>query len=222
MGLSNLVSGANIEFIFGGSFDPVHIGHINVIDKLREKCPGWPIRLLPCAIPALKNTTTASFAQRVKMLGIATEHIENLIIDERENKRAGKSYTLDSLQSLTQEIPATKFVLVIGADTFKSLQLWHHWQQLKDYCHLLLVNRPGIQTGDVKKEMALLGFVCTKNIQKLELMPAGHYYCLDMEEKDISSTGIRSQLHGGLSVEQLMPCKVIDYIKKNLIYSQSE
>lgn len=218
----NLQDRSNIEFIFGGSFDPVHFGHINVVEKLREECPAWPIRLLPCALPALKDATSVSFERRVDMLKLATDHLDKIVIDERENKRTGKSYTLDSLHSLTQELQATRFVLVVGADTYESMKLWHQWQRLKDYCHLLLVNRPGVLVNDVSKGMAQLGFECTKNIQKLEIMPAGHYYCLSIEEKDISSTGIRSLLHRNLSVEQLIPSKVIDYIKKNLIYSQND
>lgn len=216
----NLQDSSNIEFIFGGSFDPVHVGHINVIEKLRENCFDWPIRLLPCAVPALKDATNANFQQRVDMLRIATEHIDNIIIDERENTRTGKSYTLDSLQGLTKEKCSTRFVLVIGADTFKYMKQWHQWQQLKDYCHLLLVNRPGSSIDNLDSRMQQLGFDCTKNVQKLELLPSGHYYCLNIEEKDISSTSIRSNLHRGLSVKQLIPSKVIDYIKKNLIYQK--
>ncbi len=218
--MSNLINSENIEFIFGGSFDPIHIGHINVIERLREKCPSWPIRLLPCSVPVLKNKLSASFEQRVEMLAIATNHIDHIIIDERENKRLGKSFTIDSLQSLIQEVPERRPVLVIGADTYESVKLWHQWQQLRDYCHLVLVNRPGVAIGDVNKGMEQLGFDCAKNIQKLELVPAGQYYYLNIEEKDVSSTGVRSQLSGGLSVEQLIPNKVIDYIKKNLIYQK--
>ena len=217
---NNLSNGANIEFIFGGSFDPVHIGHINVIEKLRENCSDWPIRLLPCAVPALKNATSGNFEQRVNMLRIATEHIDNIVIDERENARMGISYTIDSLQDLTEEKYLTKFVLVIGMDTFKNMNQWHQWHHLKDYCHLLLVNRPGSSIENIDSEMRQLGFDCTKNVQKLELLSSGHYYCLNIEEKDISSTGIRSNLQRGLSVKSLVPSKVIDYIKKNLIYQK--
>jgi len=215
-----LNNGANIEFIFGGSFDPVHFGHINVIEKLRQTYPEWPIRLLPCAVPPLKDATGASFSQRVDMLSIVTTDIKNVLIDERENKRNGKSYTLDSLKSLSEEYPLSHYVLVVGADTLKSMYDWYQWQQLKDYCHLLLVNRPGSLISDVGKLMRQLGFSCSNNAQELEKMPSGHYYCLNIEEKDISSTGIRSQLQKGLSVEHLIPGKVVDYIKKNLIYQQ--
>ena len=210
---------ASIEFIFGGSFDPIHRGHINVIEKLREFCPSWPIRLLPCSVPALKNLTSASFEQRVEMLKIATKAIENIVIDKRENKRDGKSFTLDSLQSLVQEYPKRKFALVVGGDTLNTMNQWHQWQQLSNYCHLLLVNRPGTVISDIQESMAQMGFSCAINVQKLEKTPSGHYYCLNIKEKDVSSTEIRTQLADGLSMNKFIPDCVSDYIKKNRIYA---
>ncbi len=211
-------SQTNIEFVFGGSFDPVHIGHISVISHLRQECPEWTIRLLPCSVPALKKATSASFEQRVDMLKLATEDVDYVVIDEREHHRQGKSYTLDSLQSLAKENVGRTSVLVVGADTVLTMDQWHRWQTLAHHCHLVLVKRPGSLIVDIEKVMQPLGFVCTKNIQELELTPYGRYYCLNIEEKDISSTEIRNRLTNKQTIDSLIPNCVNDYIKKNFIY----
>ncbi len=210
----------NIEFIFGGSFDPIHSGHLNVIEALRKSCSTWPIRLLPCAVPALKNATSASFKQRVEMLRLATQSFDDLSIDERENRRNGKSYTVDSLQSFRQENPQKIAVLVVGGDALASMNQWYHWQQLADFCHLLVVNRPGAPLDKIEGLMQQLGFSCVLDLQKLEITLSGRYYCLTIEEKDISSTQVRTQLADGLSVDKFIPDCVNDYIKKQRIYQQ--
>lgn len=211
-------SNVKTEFVFGGSFDPVHLGHLHVMESLRELCASWSLRVLPCSVPPLKNLASASFEQRVAMLKLVTDSIDNLQIDERENKREGKSYTLDSLQSLAQQYPSKNFVLVVGGDTLKSMNQWHEWQQLANYCHLLLVNRPGTKIENIVTLMYQLGFNRVKKVQELEVTPNGRYYCLNMEAFDISSTEIRTRLSNGLSVDKLISKRVMDYIKKNFIY----
>jgi len=207
-----------IELIFGGSFDPVHQGHLNVINSLRKHFPDWSIRLLPCSVPALKEPTSASFKQRVAMLELATKAIKGIVIDQRENDRFGKSYTLDSLKSLAKENPNVKRALVVGADTLKSMHKWFHWQEVREYCHLIFVNRPGYDINDLAKEMKLLGFVLVKNKHELESSQGSKYYCLIIEEKDISSSEVRSHLLNNLSVDRFIPNNVNEYIVKNKIY----
>lgn len=208
----------NIELIFGGSFDPVHLGHVNVIKSLRKAFPDWLIRLMPCSVPALKLATSASFEQRVDMLQLAIKNISDVVIDKRENDRVGKSYTLDSLKSLSKENVNRKRVLVIGTDTLMSMNQWYQWQELKNHCHLIYVSRPNVNIEEPAKEMQRLGFNLAASAHELENSNIGYYYCLKIEEKDISSSEVRSHLLRGLSVDKLIPENVKEYIVKNQIY----
>lgn len=210
----------DIEFIFGGSFDPVHLGHINVINSLKKLKPEWPIRVIPCSTPALKAPNDARFEQRVVMLNMALQMLDNIIIDERENSRAGKSYTLDSLKCLTAEQPQRILLLVVGIDTLKSMDRWYQWQQLRDYCHLIVVNRPSASIDDMSDYMDKLGFQPTENLDKMAISGNGRYYCLALVEKDISSTQIRSQLVNGLSTDLLVQDCISRYIVKSGLYSR--
>ncbi len=216
----------NIEFVFGGSFDPVHYGHLNIIKSLNQFFPEWPIRLLPCSVPPLKEKSNASFNQRVSMLKIAIAPLlskssavqDNIIIDEREGQRAGKSYTLDSLKSLALEEPLINRVLVVGMDTLLNMLQWNQWQELSSFCHLMLIARPGTTDVGVEKIMHKLAFSCTKDSHKLEITPSGRYYYLNIKERDISSTEIRSLLKKDSSVFELIPKSVYDYMNENQIY----
>jgi len=211
-----------IEFLFGGSFDPVHNGHLHVIKQLKKFAIDQPVRILPCSVPALKKVTGASFLQRVVMLEHAIreldENAENIVIDPREGSRQGKSYTFDTLVELGQQYPDRNFILVIGSDNLESLKYWHNWRQLFEHCHLLVVNRPGASIKDIDAIAVSLGFCEAKTHLKLETTPCGRYYCLNIEEKDISSTEIRNRVLKDLAVDQLISKSVEDYIRKEAIY----
>jgi nicotinate-nucleotide adenylyltransferase len=228
------------EFIYGGSFDPVHYGHLNVIANLSALRPDWPIRIIPCAKAAIKKHKLVNFEARVSMLQLAiAEEIEGnsiivgkqfeptIVIDELEKQRNEKSYTLDTLRSLSESFSQRRFVLVVGVDTLVSMPLWYQWQELVDYCHLLVVNRPAngnsedITASAQCKLMLKLGFSKAENLAQLEKESNGHYYRFNIEEKDISSTQIRTKLLQQQPCELLLPSSVREFIKNNLLY-QSE
>ena len=208
----------NIEFIFGGSFDPIHRGHENIICSLREKCIAWPIRLLPCAIPALMNRTSASFQNRVNLLKLAIRGISNIIIDERENVRQGTTYTIDSLLEMVKEDCSKRRVLVLGTDSVESLPNWHQCEQLSDYCHIVIINRPGSCPFDPAILMKQLNFQIEHNIIDLKKYTNGRYSSLLVEEKDISSSEVREKLRKGLSVERYVSASIKNHIQKNHLY----
>ena len=206
------------EFVFGGSFDPVHLGHINLLTHLQAFSQNWRVRLLPCATPSLKAPTIASYEQRVAMLKVSFGKAENLIIDQRENTRKGKSYTFDSLRELRHENSETRLVLVLGADAINSINQWYRCEQLSQLCHLMIVNRPGNSLSKAEIVLQKLGYKCAINKQQLEIDGAGRYYCLTIEERAISSTEIRKRLAEKLSVNDLLSAKVIDYIDDHQPY----
>ncbi|MCF6194792.1 MAG: nicotinate (nicotinamide) nucleotide adenylyltransferase, partial [Kangiellaceae bacterium] len=148
-----MISHKQTEFVFGGSFDPVHLGHVNLLAHLQRFAPSWRIRILPCAMPPLKRRTIASFEQRVTMLKLGLDNLEQsekITIDQRENDRLGKSFTFDSLQNLRGESPDVDLVLVLGADAISSISQWYRVEDLNQLCHLMIVNRPGILLDKLK------------------------------------------------------------------------
>jgi len=215
-----------MELVFGGSFDPIHLGHFNVIENLTKRFPDLPIRIIPCSIPALKSRTSASFEQRVEMINLSLKPFAQIRfdaeinIDQRENLREGKSYTVDTLESLSKEFPERRFVLVVGADTLKSMNQWHRWKKLSELCHLLVVNRPNYKIDNLKELAKSLGFSAVKGVDELMVNDNGCYSCLNIEEVDTSSTEIRKNFTNGLSNDKFISNDVINYINNNLIYKQ--
>ena len=209
---------AEIEFVFGGSFDPVHSGHLNLIDHLKQFSPGWGIRVLLCATPPLKRDSEASFDERVEMLKIALTGYQGVSIDQREKEREGKSFTFDSLQELRKDNLACRLILVVGADVIESLEQWYRCKELCKLCHLVVVNRPQSQVKEMGGIMQTLGFICAETKQELELDPVGRYHCLTIEEKNVSSKDIRLKLANKQSVRQLLPNDVVEYINERQLY----
>ena len=185
---------SDVEFIFGGSFDPVHFGHLHIIDSLQELGTHWPIRVLPCSVPALKKQTSATFAQRVEMIHLAVKDYENVTIDQREGARAGKSYSYDTLCQLTDEFSGRRLILVIGSDNLGSIGEWSHANQLASLCHLLVVNRPNSSVEQQQEQLIKLGFESTHSHLQLASKPSGLFYCYTITERETSSTAIREWL----------------------------
>jgi nicotinate (nicotinamide) nucleotide adenylyltransferase len=132
--------------IFGGTFDPIHYGHlrsaleVKVIFGLKE------IRLIPSAQPPHRQLPATTALMRVEMLNLAITNQQGLLVDTREIDRDGPSYMVDTLSSLRQEFPNEPILLFIGSDAFNHLTTWHKWQQLFDYSHIVVMTRPGFDS----------------------------------------------------------------------------
>jgi nicotinate-nucleotide adenylyltransferase len=208
----------SLEFVFGGTFDPVHNGHIAIIKALNQLAPQYPVRLIPCFVPALKAEPTSSFKQRIEMLSMAVESIPNIIIDQRESTREGASFMVDTLQSLAQQYPQKTFILVMGADSALELTRWHQWQRLSSLCHLLVLNRPGISQLLINSAVSKSLFKLCEGFQNLEKAQSGMSYLLKMPEKAESSTQIRQFRDNNLELDSLLPQSVIKYITSHQLY----
>lgn len=208
----------NIEFIFGGSFDPIHLGHLNVIKHLQTLKPDCSIRVMPCSLPALKQPLKASFEQRIVMLKLALLEFDNIIIDPREGNRKGKSFSITSLQELKSEELERNLVMVLGEDSLLTLKNWHLNQLLTDFCHIIVVNRPGKRVENLSVLMSEINFIATESIHQLELTASGSYYCLMIDEKAIASSEIKQRLSNKESVDGMLSAQVKQYITKNSLY----
>lgn len=185
---------SDVEFIFGGSFDPIHFGHLHIIDSLQSLNSNWPIRILPCSVPALKKQTCASFQQRIEMINLALNDYENVIVDQREATRTGKSYSYDTLLELAREHPKRRFVWVIGSDNLESIGKWHHAKQLASYCHMIVVNRPNSSVEQQQSQVLDLGFQKAESYSQFAEVQSGLFYHYKITEKETSSTAIRENL----------------------------
>jgi nicotinate-nucleotide adenylyltransferase len=187
---------SDIEFIFGGSFDPIHFGHLHIIDSLQDLNSSWPVRILPCSVPALKKRTSASFVQRVEMIQLALKDYNNVIVDRRESHRTGKSYSYDTLRELAQEYPGRRFVLVIGSDNLETIGQWYQAEQLAKCCHLVVVDRPDTSVEQQQAHLIDLGFRAVTSHLELAEVKSGLFYHYKIIERDTSSTAIRDSFRG--------------------------
>lgn len=210
---------SKLEFVYGGSFDPVHLGHQNIVTHLNAHFSEASVRILPCSQPALKAPNVASFEQRLAMLEIAFDGNKNVIIDPRENYRRGKSYTFHSLTEIREEDKESSFVLVVGTDTFQTMDKWFRFEELSKLCNLLLVARPGVIEKNSNTLIKKLGFLPAKTKGELAKQAVGLYYCLPIEEKNISSSQIRSQIESSRLDSRLLSKEITTYIRDNGLYS---
>ena len=211
--------------LFGGTFDPVHYGHLRAAVEVRAALGLAELRLVPARDPPHRDTPAASAAQRLEMLEIALAEFPQLAIDAREIDRIGKSYTVDTLRELRREHPDRPLVLVLGVDAFAGLPAWHRWQELTDLAHLAVVTRPGTRVDD-----ALQGPLAQlwqnryrEDRVQLETTLSGAIFTVSVKPHAISATAIRAALAlGRAGIEQvrgLLPDSVLSYIDHHALYA---
>ncbi len=203
--------------IYGGTFDPVHFGHLRTALEIKEIFSLDEVRLIPCAQPAHREIPLTSPQRRLKMLGLAVQDHQGLVIDKRELDRTGFSYMIDTLKSLRNENTSHPLLLIIGTDAFQDLESWHQWQNLFDYAHIIVITRPTYQQQELSN---LLTSKLTKNKDKLKSEISGYLFFQSVTQLDISASMIRDIIKEGLNPAFLLPNPVIEYIKTNQLYKK--
>ncbi|MEQ6343014.1 MAG: nicotinate-nucleotide adenylyltransferase [Gammaproteobacteria bacterium] len=205
--------------IFGGTFDPIHIGHLRPVLEVLQDLALDEVRLIPCHVPPHRPAPVASTMQRLAMLEAAIQGESGLRVDDRELRRTGPSYTVDTLTSLRAELGSAPLCLLLGMDAFTGLNTWHRWRELIQLAHLIVMRRPGSLPPAQGEVAALLAERCTDNTALLHSCPAGHILLKEVTQLDISATRIRTLAKEGKSARYLLPDGVWDMIKKERIYS---
>ncbi|MEK7666415.1 MAG: nicotinate-nucleotide adenylyltransferase [Pseudomonadota bacterium] len=201
--------------IFGGTFDPIHYGHLRPAQEAMQQLALAELRFIPAAHPPHRPPPLASAAQRLTMVELAIRGLPGLRVDDRELQRGGLSYTVSTLESLRAELGKTPLCLLIGADQFRSFETWHRWQEIPALAHLVVLNRPGATAGVLPNWARAR--MCA-DLHLLQEAPAGRLAFLSVSPQDISATRIRAALARGESVQGLLPEAVLDYIRSNQVY----
>ncbi|SFU47392.1 nicotinate-nucleotide adenylyltransferase [Nitrosospira multiformis] len=216
--------------VFGGTFDPVHYGHLRIAEEIAELAGLKEMRFVPAGIPRLRRGPEASLEHRVEMVRLAIEGNSRFILDEREVIRGGVSYSVDTLRELRQELGKDAVLcLVTGADAFIRLAKWHRWRELFDLCHFIIAARPGhlLSTEGRASPGALpqeLEAECrdrwTSSAESLKYASGGLIFTAQTTLLDISATAVRARVALGKSVRYLVPEDTRDYIAANDLYRE--
>lgn len=208
--------------LLGGTFNPIHFGHLRMAQELAEALNLNEVRFIPSANPPHKTAPSVSAEHRASMVQLAIENNPLFKLDTRELNRNGASYTIDTLISLRNELGNNVALsLMMGSDAFTQLNTWHRWQELLSFCHLILVQRPNNQIKQsLDKDLeTLLHQHYTEHSEDLSSHAAGYIHMQAITELEISSTAIRAAFQKKLTPHYLMPEAVINYIEAHQLYA---
>lgn len=212
--------------IFGGTFDPVHFGHLRVTIEILENFDLEELRLIPCSTPPIKNAAVASNEQRLEMLRLAIAGQKNVTIDNIEIHREGPSYTFDTLAAIREKLPDVQLYLFLGTDAFLSLNRWHRWHDILELAHIIVIHRPGwdIDSAELANNIdedikSILRTRLVHDKTALKKKEAGNIVFFPIRKLDISSSEIRDLIRNGKSPLHLLPQDVLDFIYARNLYS---
>jgi nicotinate-nucleotide adenylyltransferase len=191
--------------ILGGTFDPVHLGHLRVAWEAAEALDAQ-VRLMPAHLPPHRPAPVANAQQRVRMLEAALAGQDRLVLDTRELQRDGPSYTVDTLRELRAESPASQpLILLLGADAFAGLPSWHEWRVLFDLAHIVVLTRPGHETTLPPELVDAIASRYATSAEELHESPAGKVLNLPVTPLEISASAVRKMLADGREPRWLLP-----------------
>jgi nicotinate-nucleotide adenylyltransferase len=215
--------------ILGGTFDPIHYGHLRLGADVKSAVGLDEVRLVPAGYPPHRAPPVASAEHRIAMTELGCAGFSGLIADAREVHRPGPSYTVLTLESLREEQRGRPLALVIGADAFAGLEQWRRWQQLFTLAHFLVVERPGTAFDPAALPATLRTQWerrLTTDAMRLERSLAGAILRVDVTPQSISASSIRAALARGPAgrntVRGLLPASVLAYIDRNQLYRSDQ
>jgi nicotinate-nucleotide adenylyltransferase len=196
--------------IFGGTFSPIHHGHLRLAIELRERLGLDGVHVIPAGEPPHRERPGVSARRRLQWVQLACAGEPGLVVDDREVRRGGRSYTYDTLANLRGEMPDASLVLLLGDDAANQFHTWHRWQEIPGLAHLVFVERP-YETAALSPElMRLMRGKRVTAASALKNAPAGLFMTAALPPLAISSTRVRGLLKAGRSVRGLVPQAVID------------
>lgn len=208
--------------LFGGTFDPVHYGHLRLAEEAIAHLGLGGVRWIPAGNPPHRGSPQVTATQRLSMVLRSTADNARFSVDAAEVEAAAPSYTIHTLERLRRELgPQQPLVLLVGADAFAGLASWHRWQELFAFAHIAVSHRPGFPVEPASLPDALAKeFAARRHADAAQLgaSPAGGIVTFAMTQLAISATQIRKLLANGLSARYLLPDNVLDYIQTHHLY----
>lgn len=207
--------------LFGGTFDPIHFGHLKIAEAVQSFFQFASFLFLPCYLPVHKTHTHASANQRVEMIRLALEEypIKNTALCTQEILSEKPSYTIDTLQKFRQSQGSAPLVFLMGLDAFLTLPSWHAFENLLNHAHFLVVKRAH-STAHIPPQLdAYVTKHQTTNPNHLLNTPSGYLYFFDAGDFPISSRRVRQKLLNQETCETLLPGSVLDYLRRHHLYT---
>lgn len=204
--------------IFGGTFDPIHYGHLRSAFEILQALRFGEIRFFPSGDPPHRGNTFADAELRSRMVRVAIDQQPGFVIDDRELRRDGPSYTIDTLTTLREEIPQRPLALLLGMDAFLGLPGWHRWDEILGLSHIVVAHRPGWRAPDIGPLGELLTECGTHRVDDLHKSTHGQVHIHAVTQLEISSTEIRELVAAGRDPRFLMPDAVRDVIASSQCY----
>lgn len=188
--------------ILGGTFDPIHLGHLRLAEEVRAAWQLDRVHFVPAAVPPHRPQPVLSAAARLELVTRAIADNPGFVADDCELRRQGASYTVDTLKHFRQSHPDHHLVLILGMDAFNGLRQWHRWEELLEWTHIAVATRPG---ASLEVPAAQLLRERERSLSELSMIPAGGIRQIEITRLDISATAIRQALDRGDSVRYLVP-----------------
>ncbi|MDC0575349.1 nicotinate-nucleotide adenylyltransferase [Nitrosomonadaceae bacterium] len=210
--------------IFGGTFDPIHYGHLRIAEEIVKTVGLQKLYFVPAGMPRLRHSPVASPQHRVEIVRLAIQKNPDFVLDEREIYRDGVSYSIDTVREFKQEFgEEVRLCLVLGADAFIKLPEWNNWKELFNLCHFIVSTRPGYTLTLIKELLSKeLREECSQrwvsNTESLRKDMSGLIFIASTTMLDISATSIRAHIAVGRSVRHLVPSVTVNYISENKLY----
>lgn len=218
----NISQCSNIIGILGGTFDPIHNGHLQPVIETAKWLGLSKILLLPAHIPPHKNTTFANAQQRLAMVELACKEHQLFSLDSRELNRNTPSYTITTLKEIKNQYQDKNLCFFMGMDSLLNFTTWYNWQEILTLCNIVVNTRPGYDLTQVNNATkALLTQHQTVDPELINQQSNGGILVTSQTELAISSTELRHRFIQNLSCQQFIPSSIIEYIKKQQLYGQS-
>ncbi len=213
----------SVTLLLGGTFDPIHFGHVQSASALMALFADCRTILVPSKIPPHRGTPSARPEQRLDMLQLAVADVSGLESDDCELRREGRSYTFDTLRGYRQQSDNQPLVFAMGADAWVTLPTWHRWRELCELAHLVIMMRPGTEALEEPSELS--DWARSKTVDetgRLTEKAAGLICRVELTQFDVSATEVRQAIKNGVSTIDMLHPKVAEYIARHQLYLDND
>jgi len=205
--------------ILGGTFDPIHFGHLRTALDVQQRLSLDEVRFIPCGEPAHRNKPIAEPLQRLAMVRAAIAGQKKFTVDDREIRRDGPSYMVDTLTSLKQDFKEQSLCLILGTDAFNGLTLWYQWEKIFDLANIVVMRRPDTDgKATINKRLFKLIKHCLLDVDDLKRKQNGGISFVPVTQLEISATTIRQQWQQCNDIQFFLPDSVLTLIQQQNIY----